>query len=125
MERPMSKYEVILHISDGLTLGHVLMTKGVEMIHIKEFENEKRSIKQKSRETSTHFKHPSGKTISKFIEEYMLKQTLHVATWKNLNVHIKSLGFARSSLNNSLKYLMKNEIIVREKVGVFKLIEKK
>ena len=133
----MPTFKVTLHIYDGLTLGHVLMTKGVDLLHIEEIpdiiehshkkhhdtikllapEAQKRSI--------SGFKHPSGKTMPEFLLEYLDTAPKHTARWKDLNALLKGLGFGKSSVNNAVGRLIRAGVVERVSIGVFRLITKK
>lgn len=135
----MPTFKVTLEITDGLTLGHVLMTKGVDLLHIvetdhSELHHDKRdrivdqiklltSSPKRGGKQREHFTHPSGKPIREFVVDYLKEAPAHTARWKDMNKHITAMGFGRSSLNNSLRILIENKFIKREKNGVYKLIK--
>ena len=138
----MPTFKVTVHIYDGLTLGHVLMTKGVDLLHIvqeddiiehhtsKKYDTVKllasiAAPQKKQQIQREHFRHPTGKPIKEFVVEYLTQAPMHTARWKDMNNYVRSLGFGRSSLNNSLKFLTDGKLIKREKNGYYRLIDKK
>jgi hypothetical protein len=65
----------------------------------------------------------TGKTIEKFILEFMESQDGKTATWGDINKHIIASGFGRSSCNNKLDALMKKGQIEKLELGLYKLKE--
>jgi hypothetical protein len=133
----MPTFKVTLHIYDGLTLGHVLMTKGVDLLHIEEIADIIEHTHKKHHDTiklpapeapqrsRSGFKHPSGKTMPEFLLEYLDTAPKHTARWKDLNALLKGLGFGKSSVNNAVGRLIRAGIVERVSIGVFKLVTKK
>jgi hypothetical protein len=131
----MPTFKVTLEITDGLTLGHVLMTKGVDLLHIVETDRSELHHDKRDRiveqiklltthktKTQGHFQHPSGKPIKEFVVDFLKESLNNTARWADMNKHIHGMGFGKSSLNNSLKFLVEGKIIKREKNGVYRLI---
>lgn len=129
----MPSFKVTVIISDGLTLGHVLMTKGVDLEHIVEMPDaimqHRRSdpimLEKPIRKKKTIFHHPSGKTLKEFVIEYLTDAPSKTAKWREINVYLSDLGYGKSTLNNGLKRLIEDNKVVRIKTGLFKLVEKK
>jgi hypothetical protein len=134
----MPTFKVTLHIYDGLTLGHVLMTKGVDLLHIEEIPDIIEHTHKKHHDTiklpapevpprqpRQAYKHPSGKVMSQFLLEHFEHAPKQTATWKEMNKLLKDLGFGKSSVNNALSRLIKPGIVERVSVGVYKLVKKK
>jgi hypothetical protein len=133
----MPTFKVTLHIYDGLTLGHVLMTKGVDLLHIEEIPDIIEHSHKKHHDTiklpapeaplkfRKGFKHPSGKTIGQFVLEYLDTAPKHTAKWNELNNLLKGLGFGKSSVNNAIGRLIREGVAERVSTGVFRLITKK
>jgi hypothetical protein len=118
----MATFKVTLHIQDGLTLGHVLMTKGVELIHIVETNDtikliEHESIKPDGRRVM--FKHPSGKTAQEMVIEYMKTNHSIQYSWNTLQKHIMVQGFSKGSINNAIVRLLNRKQIKRVDVGKY------
>jgi hypothetical protein len=131
----MPTFKVTLLINDGLTLGHVLQTKGVEVLHIVEEQFnpkqvEKRFLTDKkisvvndgigANGKPVHFKHPSGKTLIDFVFEYM--QGKDRVTWAELRRLAISLGFSQSSINNAISRLISNSKIKKVDQGMYSII---
>jgi hypothetical protein len=124
----MSTFKVTLHINDGLALGSVLMTKGVELIHIVEtFGHESKIMEQKlltnNGKRKMVFRSPDGKLMTDFIVDYISKSDTKTRKWKEINSFVKSKGFGRSSINSALTRLVANNIIKRIEIGTYMLIK--
>jgi hypothetical protein len=130
----MATFKVTLHIQDGLTLGHVLMTKGVELIHILEMEGPIKIINidqnQLTKPNGTKkvrgpsFKHPSGKSSQDFVVEYLRYNPPH-GLWKNMSQFVIEQGFSHSSINNAITRLLQKKIIKKVNPGVYALVVSK
>jgi hypothetical protein len=127
----MPIYKVTLHIQDGLTLGHVLMTKGVELIHIVEtdgpklIEHKPAKTNGHAKPTRTNFVHPDGKTSSEFIIEYMDKQNNKQARWGELRAAVYKEGFSKSTVNNGIIRLLSAKVIEKKGPALYQLVRKK
>jgi hypothetical protein len=123
----MPTFKVTLHIQDGLTLGHVLMTKGVSLIHIVE-ESDKllitHNIEKATKKVAPQnkFYHSSGKRVQDFIIEYMNGSDKISFKWAELGNHIEKLGFHKSSINNGITRLVKAKKTNRFDPGVYALV---
>jgi hypothetical protein len=130
----MPTFKVTLIVNNGLSLGSILMTKDVELLHItevlrridiaeKKYVNDKLLIETKKiKPPRRHFSHPSGKIIKQFVAEHLLQKPDHKDRWFNINKYIISLGFGKSSLNNSLKHMISEKKIKSEGKGWYKLL---
>jgi hypothetical protein len=138
----MATFKVTILVDDGLSLGSILMTKHVELLHIAEISHvaahmEKSNIdygqnvklieavksNKRAKAQKERFSHPSGKRVQDFIIEFMEERPNKIAMWKDLAKHIQATGFERSSINNGISRLLKNKIIKREGTGKYKLIK--
>jgi hypothetical protein len=130
----MPTFKVTLIVNNGLSLGSILMTKDVELLHItevlrridiaeKKYVNDKLLIEAKKiKQPRRHFSHPSGKIIKQFVAEHLLQKPGNKDRWININKYIISLGFGKSSLNNSLKHMISEKKIKSEGKGWYKLL---
>jgi hypothetical protein len=139
----MATFKVTILVDDGLSLGSILMTKHVELLHIDEMPHatihmEKASLgksdimkligttkSNKSVAQINRFNHPSGKTVKDFIVEHMEEQPNKHVRWSDLSKLIESLGFHKSSINNGISRLIDEKKIKRVGSGKYMLIEKK
>ena len=87
-------------------------------------ELEKPKLKPK-RPHSKHnpFKHPSGKPLVFFVEEYLNKNRDRELSWRDLGNIAFELGFSKSSINNAIKRLMNKKIMERTTLGKYRIIE--
>jgi hypothetical protein len=120
----MQTFKVTLHIQDGLTLGHVLMTKGVTLIHIIEIDENVQKPKLIEHKTNgvhrSQFRHPSMKPALDFVRDYLQKQ--ETASWRELRKFIVAQGFANGTINNAIQRLLKEKQIVKVSLGIYKLV---
>jgi hypothetical protein len=138
----MAMFKVTILVDDGLSLGSILMTKHVELLHIDEVSKvemrmEKSSIAQhevmklignvkpntRSIAQQNKFYHPSGRTVKEFVMEYMGLEPNKSHAWKDLRTHVETQGFSKSSINNGIARLLKDKKIRRDRVGKYKLIK--
>jgi hypothetical protein len=134
----MPVFKVTLLVSDGLSLGSVLMTNNVQLLHIQEVEEHAKymgkthiehdtklllSEKKKYKESIDHFRHPSGKRTMDFALEFFAKQPNKTAKWRELANHVAEQGFHKSSINNCISRLLKAGTIKREGPGLYKLVK--
>ena len=122
----MTTFKVTLQIADGLTLGHVLMTKGVTLIHIVETPDVPLLTHKKPEKSNVappdKFYHSSGKRVQDFIIEYMNGSEKESFEWKELGEHIAKQGFRKSSINNGITRLIEVKKIKRVNPGVYSLV---
>jgi hypothetical protein len=138
----MATFKVTILVDDGLSLGSILMTKHVELLHIDEVPHKtihmdksfthSEAIKllgttksNKSVAQINRFIHPSGKTVKAFILELMEEQPNKPSMWKDLAKHVESLGFHKSSINNGITRLIAEKKIKRVGTGKYMIIERK
>jgi hypothetical protein len=69
-----------------------------------------------------HFIHPSGKTSSDFILEYLQKH--QTGRWRDMSKHLVNIGYNKSTINNSVTRLKSKKIIEQTGIGIYKLINK-
>jgi hypothetical protein len=122
-------FKLTVIINDSLSLGSVLMTKGVTAVHIEtlpdtlmiEHKNISKNVKSQSIKdkilTRKQFHHPSGKTSNEFILEYI--QERKELKWSEGQKYIQSLGFATSTLNNVITRLIEEKYIIRKSAGKY------
>src|ERR1700752_2937697 len=123
----MPSFKVTLVVEDSLSLGSILMTKGISLLHIEEIIESKRAEKKihseklllthKEHKVRKQFKHPSGKRVIDFIVEFISNAPQNTAYWKEINENSISLGFSRSSINSALLRLIESKIIERKRQG--------
>ena len=132
----MPTFKVTMLISDGLSLGSVLMTNNVELLHIQEVEEHVKYMgkthiehntklllpEKKSKRGQNHYKHPSGKTCQDFTIEYL--QNNKTATWREMSANLVSLGYNKSSINNAVNRLIKRGLVGKIRPGVYQLVQK-
>jgi hypothetical protein len=130
----MSSFKVTVIISDGLTLGHVLMTKGVDLEHIVEIPDipivmqHRRSepiLLDKPRKPHVIFKHPSGKTLQIILKEHMENDPKQTYKWRSLSEVCVKEGYNKSSVNNAVARMLKAGTIKQVGTGLYKLTERK
>jgi hypothetical protein len=124
----MSKFKITLEVEDTLSLGSILMTKGVTMIDIEKLNVNKQVLKQvsmpiKKRKPYKSFKHPSGMRIQDIVVELLTKTPNNTAKWAEIKKVIEDVGFGKSSINSALKRLTDDKILEKLGGGVYKLIK--
>lgn len=128
-------FKLVCIVEESLSLGSILMTKGVHTISIdtitahrmkeetpkeevKLITNNKKKIPEKTK--PDRFYHPSGKTAADLAVEFLKEKNIEV-TWAELSDHIANQGFNRSSTNNAISRLVKQKRIVRVEQGRYKV----
>jgi hypothetical protein len=69
------------------------------------------------------FRHPSGRTLTDFVSEFMEKNKGDIA-WADLSRFTESLGFAKSSINNAVARLLEKGTIEKRGPGVYGIKKK-
>jgi hypothetical protein len=118
-------FKLVAIVVNSLSLGHILSTDGVHVVSIDTIvENktkEKINYVPKKRESkrigSTKFHHPSGKTASTFVLEYM--QQHKTVNWVDLKKFISEQGFHPSTVNNGIQRLLTMNQIRRISSGQY------
>jgi hypothetical protein len=133
----MPTFKVTVLISDGLSLGSVLMTNNVELLHIQEVEEHTKymgktstehdiklllDIGKKSKKGQSHFIHPSGKTTLDFTLEFLQKHK--TAKWREMSENIVSLGYNKSSINNAVVRLVNRGLVEKVRPGLYQVTQK-
>lgn len=117
-------FKLVAIVNDSLSLGSILMTKGVTVISIDTYigeavSKESAKILSSTKKRIKRFSHPEGKTGSDLIMEYMLVS--QKAQWGELKSFLVKQGFSESSVNNAIQRLVNDSNITRVKSGTYVL----
>ena len=127
-------FKIVAIIDDSLSLGSVLMTKGVKAISIETIDQPPvlKAAELPYRKVTYHelntksknlprFYHPSSKPAIQLIYEAFKDQSTF--TFKEGMLKTAELGFSPSSINNIITRLVKKGLIEKISNGKYKIIK--